>query len=118
MSSAGRGISKITNSVLKGSGSFKRATFTTLNVEKLKGVLSYFSYLHANGEISDKAFENLVCYACSIFIENEVEEIVQETLERKLVQFLQTKLSLIDEDNSDIEQISYALKAARLIRSR
>lgn len=118
MFSTDRGISGITNLVLKESGAFKKATFTTLNVEKLKGVLSYFSYLHANGEISDKAFENLVSHAYSIFIENEVEEIIQETLERKLVRFFETKFSLIDEENSNREESIYALKAARLIRSR
>ncbi|MEM6401632.1 MAG: hypothetical protein AAF757_15580 [Cyanobacteria bacterium P01_D01_bin.116] len=72
---------------------YDRQKFTALNVEKLKGVLSYFSYLHANGEISDKAFEALVSYACSIFIENQVEHIVQETLERKLMTFLSSKFA-------------------------
>ena len=51
--------------------------FTALNVEKLKAVLSYFSQLHANEEINDKTLEILVRHACSIFIENQVEIVVQ-----------------------------------------
>ncbi|MGI2902036.1 MULTISPECIES: hypothetical protein [Tolypothrichaceae] len=110
-------ITGISNLALKKSASLNRAKFTSLNVEKLKGVLSYFSYLRANGEISDKAFESLVHYACSIFIENEVEEIVQETLERKLMQFVRSKFSSTDEAY-DIEKVIYGLDISRLIRSR
>ena len=64
---------------------------TALNVEKLKAVLSYFSQLHANEEINDKALEVLVRHACSIFIENQVEIVVQQTLERKIMTFLSSK---------------------------
>ncbi len=114
-----REIAGISNLPLKKSSSFNRAKFTSLNVEKLKSVLSYFSYLRANGEISDKAFESLVHYACSIFIENEVEEIIQETLDRKLTQFLHSKFSLlVDEQASDIEKIIYGLDTSQLIRSK
>ncbi|MFQ4142805.1 hypothetical protein [Chlorogloeopsis sp. ULAP02] len=91
---------------------------TRLNVEKLKGVLSYFSYLHNNGEISDRAFETLVRYACSIFIENEVEAKIKGTLERKLMQFLYSKFSDSTEDIEDIETAIYSLDMSRLIRSR
>ncbi|MGB3650301.1 MAG: hypothetical protein WBA41_03705 [Rivularia sp. (in: cyanobacteria)] len=65
--------------------------FTALNVEKLKGVLSYFSSLHENGEINDKTLEVLIRYAYSMFVENQVEILVEETLERKLMTFLRSK---------------------------
>ncbi len=81
------------NLISKQSSLFNRQEFTGLNLEKLKRSLSYFSYLHKNEEISDKAFETLVRYACNIFLENEVEILVQEALERKLIQFFRSKFS-------------------------
>jgi hypothetical protein len=64
---------------------------TALNEEKLKAVLSYFSSLHENGEVNDKTLEVLIRYAYSIFVENQVEILVEETLERKLMTFLRSK---------------------------
>lgn len=72
------------------------ANFTNTNLKKLKIALSSFSYLNATGEISDRAFDALVKYACSIFIENEVEFMVQDALERKLMQFFYSRLSSIE----------------------
>ncbi|MBD1920521.1 hypothetical protein H6F77_05390 [Microcoleus sp. FACHB-831] len=96
-----------------------RDNFTGLNVESLKGSLSYFSYLHAKGEISDKTFEYLVRYACSIFIENEVEERVQDALERKLMQFWRSKLCiLLESDISEMEASVYKADFSRILRSR
>ncbi|WP_026735659.1 hypothetical protein [Fischerella sp. PCC 9605] len=91
---------------------------TRLNVEKLKGVLSYFSYLHKSGEISDKAFEALVRYACSIFIENEVELRIQDALEEKILKFLTSKLYTSTEEIEDMETAIYSLDVSRLIRSK
>ncbi|ARV60812.1 hypothetical protein BZZ01_21280 [Nostocales cyanobacterium HT-58-2] len=90
----------------------------SLNVEKLKSVLSYFSYLHSNGEISDKAFEALVRYACSIFLENEVEVIIQETLERKFMQFLSSKFSTSPVEIEDLEAAFSSFNVSRLMRSK
>lgn len=95
--------------------SSNRRDFTRLNVEKLKGVLSYFSYLHKNGEISDKAFEFLVRHACAIFIENEVEVVVKDALEEKLMTFLFSKFAGSTED---IESSIYSLDISRMMRSR
>jgi hypothetical protein len=69
-----------------------RATLTHLNIERLKGTLSYFSHLNATGEISDKSYEALVRYACAVFIETGIEEIVQNSLEQKLESFLLSKI--------------------------
>ncbi|OUL23290.1 hypothetical protein BV378_21640 [Nostoc sp. RF31YmG] len=60
---------------------------------RLKSIVSYFSYLNKNGEISDRAFEALVHYACSIFIENELEARVQTVVEQKIIDFWESKLS-------------------------
>lgn len=95
------------------------SSFTELNLEKLKGSLSYFSYLYANGEISGQAFEALVRDACSIFIENEVEERLQEALERKLLHFLQFKLpSFLEEEIYNRERVDYDSEVFRLLRSK
>ncbi|MGB6300900.1 MAG: hypothetical protein WBF90_32650 [Rivularia sp. (in: cyanobacteria)] len=67
---------------------------TALNEEKLNTVLCYFSQLYANREIDNKDFEILVRHACSIFIENQVEIVVEETLERKIMAFLSYKLAV------------------------
>lgn len=67
--------------------------FSASNLVRLKSLLSFFSYLNMNGEISDRAFEALVRYACSIFIENEVEARVQNALEQKFINFWESKLS-------------------------
>ena len=95
--------------------SSSRQDFTRLNVEKLKGILSYFSYLHTNGEISDKAFQALVRHACAIFIENEVEIIVKEALEEKLIKFLRSKFA---DSAEDIESAIYSLDISQIMRSR
>lgn len=96
------------------------ADFTALNVESLKGTLSYFSHLYAKGDISGEAFEALVRQACSIFIENEIKERVQEALERKLLKFWHSKFSLSIEEKyiSDIEGTLYGSDMSRLLRSR
>lgn len=90
---------------------------TSLNVEKLKSVLSYFSYLQSTGEISDKAFETLVSYACSIFIENEVEAKVQQVLDRKFMQFFHSKFYRAEEFE-DLETAIASWDISRLIRSK
>ncbi|MBD0386809.1 MAG: hypothetical protein ICV54_09835 [Nostoc sp. C3-bin3] len=63
------------------------------NIVRLKSILSFFSYLNMNGEISDEAFEALVRYACSIFIENEVEARFKDSFEQKIKSFWESKLS-------------------------
>ena len=96
-----------------------QADFTALNVESLKGTLSYFSQLHSKGEISDQAFEALVRYACAIFIENEVEERVQEALEHKLTQFWNLKLSpALEEYISERGATVYRANISQLLKSQ
>jgi hypothetical protein len=73
-----------------------RATLTHLNIERFKGTLSYFSHLNATGEISDKSYQALVRYACAVFIETGIEEIVQNSLEQKLESFLLSKILRVD----------------------
>lgn len=85
-----------------------------LNVEKLKGVLSYFSYLYKSGEINDKILEVLIKYACSIYIENEIEIRIEETLEAKLLQFIKSNSPLTGEVKSR-ETAIQSLEIDRLI---
>ena len=112
-------MARIAKSDLKKGVASSNSSFRELNLEKLKGSLSYFSYLYANGEISDKAFEALVRHACSIFIENEVEERLREALERKLSLFLRSKLfSFVEEEISNLERVDYGSEVLRLLRSK
>jgi len=55
-----------------------------LDVNRLRQTIAYLSYLYAEGEISDRAFEVLVNYACSMFIDQEVERRIQNLLAEKL----------------------------------
>jgi len=70
-----------------------RSVLRESNLERLKIALSYFSYLKRQGTIEEQTFEVLVKYACSLFIENEVEEKIESVLERKLMQFFDSRLS-------------------------
>lgn len=88
---------------------FSRATLRRLNLERFKAALSYFSHLNATGEISDKSYEALVRYACSIFLETGIEEIVQNTLEQKLEFILVSKFSRVDNLLSEQEENSLKL---------
>ena len=47
-------------------------------------LFSYLAHLHTTGEISEKAFESLVEYACELFVEAEVERRLGAYLEKKL----------------------------------
>lgn len=86
-------LTNVSNSSLREGVGFNDVGFSSSNMIRLKGILSYFSYLNINGEISDEAFEALVRYACSIFIENELEERVQFALEQKVMNFWESKFT-------------------------
>ncbi|MEH2320545.1 MAG: hypothetical protein V7K24_26360 [Nostoc sp.] len=83
----------ISNSASSKGVELTNVDFPASNLVRLKSILSFFSYLNMNGEISDKAFEALVRYACSIFIENEVEARVKDAFEQKIINFWESKLS-------------------------
>lgn len=93
MFSLNKQVTGISNAPLKKGAYLNRDDFAASNLERLKIVISYFSYLNAKGEISDKAFKALVRYACSIFVENALESRIEQVLEQKLIRFLNTKLS-------------------------
>ncbi|WGV27044.1 hypothetical protein [Halotia branconii] len=84
-------LTKLSNSSPSKEVGLNDVDFSSSNMIRLKGILSYFSYLNINGEISDEAFEALVRYACSVFIENELEERVQFALEQKVMSFWESK---------------------------
>ncbi|MDF5707383.1 MAG: hypothetical protein PUP90_06795 [Nostoc sp. S4] len=83
----------ISNSASSKDIELTNADLSASNLVKFKSLLSFFSYLNMNGEISDRAFEALVRYACSIFIENEVEARVKDALEQKFINFWESKFS-------------------------
>lgn len=84
-------LTPISNSASSKDIKLANVDFSASNLARLQSQLSFFSYLNINGEISDQAFEALVRYACSIFIENEVEARVQNALEEKFIKFWESK---------------------------
>ncbi len=50
--------------------------------------IAYLSQLYSSGEISEKAFENLVEKACQLFVEVEVERRLSAYLEHKIIRLL------------------------------
>ncbi|BAZ32329.1 hypothetical protein NIES4074_48310 [Cylindrospermum sp. NIES-4074] len=88
-------ITGILNSAPSQGVQFANTDFSESNLVRLKSILSFFSYLNMKGEISDESLEALVRYACSIFIENEVEARVQDAIEQRLIIFLQSKFSSV-----------------------
>jgi hypothetical protein len=95
-----------------------RATLTRLNVERFQGTLSYFSQLNATGEISDRAYEALVRYACAIFLQTEIEEIVHHTLEQKLEQFLIRKIFRDDNGLFEAQAGSLNVELSQLLQRK
>lgn len=77
---------------------------------QLKKIIAYFSYLNNQGEISDKAFNALIKYAFAAFVENQIEIIIQEKLEPKILTFFEDKISKIIEN--------YIQKQKELIKSK
>jgi hypothetical protein len=95
-----------------------RANLTRWNIERFQVTLSYFSHLNATGEISDKSYEALVRYACAIFIETEIEEMVQNSLKQKIDFFLMSKNLRIDNLLSESKENSLNLDISRFLKSR
>lgn len=93
MISLNKQVPGILNYPLKQGEYLNHSEFTASNLARLKIAISFFSYLNTKGEISDRAFKALVRYACSIFIDNEVELRVEELLDKKILQLWETKLS-------------------------
>ena len=59
-----------------------------VDINTLQKTIAYFSYLYTQGEITEKALKVLVSYACSVFIENEIESRFQMIFEQKLTALL------------------------------
>ena len=55
--------------------------YEAVNVEALKGILSYLKYLYTEGEISDKAYEVLVSQALSTFVQNRISLRVEKVFD-------------------------------------
>jgi hypothetical protein len=61
-----------------------QTSYVGLDINTLQETIAYFSYLYTQGEITEKALEALVSYACSVFIENEMESRIQMIFKQKL----------------------------------
>ncbi len=62
----------------------RSSEFSNPNTYSFKNMVKYISSLHEKGIVDDEGFTNLLLYACSIFIENEVNERFQKILANKL----------------------------------
>lgn len=71
---------------LKGSGKsvstrlVQEREYEAVNMEALRGIVSYLQYLYSEGEISDKAYKALIAQALRTFVENSVQLKVERTL--------------------------------------
>lgn len=61
-----------------------QTSYEGLDINTLQKTIAYFSCLYAQGEITEKALEALVCYVCSVFIENEIDNRIQMLFEQKM----------------------------------
>lgn len=52
--------------------SLQERDYEAVNVEALKGIISYLKYLYMEEEISDKAYKTLVSQVLSTFVENAI----------------------------------------------
>jgi len=55
--------------------------YEAVNLEALKGIVSYLNYLYTEGEISDKAYKALVSQVLSTFVENTIHLKVEQMLD-------------------------------------
>lgn len=71
----------------KSSAKLHRSDFSSLNAYSFKNMAKYIASLREKGIINDDGYADLLLYACSIFIENEVVERVERVLANKLPVF-------------------------------
>lgn len=57
------------------------------STQNLKALVKYISALREDGTLNDEQFTNILVFACSMFIEREVEERIQKVLADKLPLF-------------------------------
>lgn len=57
------------------------------STKNLKALVKYITALREDGTLNDEQFTNLLVFACSIFIEREVEERVNKVLADKFPLF-------------------------------
>ncbi|BAU12034.1 hypothetical protein LEP3755_25620 [Leptolyngbya sp. NIES-3755] len=62
-------------------GSSQRREYEAVNVEALKGILSYLKYLYTEDEISDEVYKILVSQVFSTFVENTISLRIESVFE-------------------------------------
>ena len=94
----------------------RRNEATKLNKEKFKVVVSYFYSLYKKGEISERLLEFLIREACANFIETEVEDRIQATLDRQFMQLFNFKNFPLLEDALTGRSITDKWDVSKLLR--
>lgn len=62
----------------------RQPRFNSLNVHSFKNMARYIQSLHEKGIISEELFLELLANACSIFVENEVERVLEDAFSSKI----------------------------------
>lgn len=60
----------------------KKLLFNSINNSSLKSMLKYLMSLKDNGTISQEQYQNLVELSCSIYLENKIEQLFNDNLEK------------------------------------
>lgn len=63
----------------------RQPRFNSLNAYSFKNMARYIQSLREEGIISEELFLDLLANACSIFVENEVERVLEDALSNKIL---------------------------------
>ncbi len=63
----------------------RQPRFSSLNAYSFKNMARYIQSLREEGIISEELFLDLLANACSIFVENEVERVLEDALSNKIL---------------------------------
>jgi hypothetical protein len=77
-------ITDFVNYLAKSQQQFKNLQPPSPSVQNLKELIKYTSLLRDSGTLDDDQFSTLLVYACSLFIEREVEERIKKVLGDKI----------------------------------
>lgn len=65
----------------------KNLLFNSINNYSLKSMLKYLMSLKDNGTISQEQYQKLVELSCSIYLENKIEQLFNDNLEKMSLHF-------------------------------
>ena len=76
----------------------QKANYYQQDLKLLKASIYYFYKLRNENKISNEVLNNLTRYSCAVFIENQIESTIQNTLEKNIAKFLGSELYLSDNE--------------------